>query len=110
MTSEYRIETTEVFNKSAKKLAKKYPSLGKDLLVLKEQLLTNPASGTPLGKDCYKIRLKISSKKTGKSGGARVITFVRIQFKRITLLEIYDKSEKGNITDKEISALLKKAE
>lgn len=53
--------------------------------------------------------MKISSKNTGKSGGARVITYVKIQLQRITLLDIYDKSEKENITDVELTALLKKA-
>jgi hypothetical protein len=54
--------------------------------------------------------MKITSKRTGKSGGARVITYVRIQLNKITLLDICDKSEKDNITDKELIALLKKAE
>ena len=53
--------------------------------------------------------MKNTSKKTGKSGGASVITFVLIQLKRITLLDIYDKSEKDNISDKELAALLMKA-
>jgi hypothetical protein len=54
--------------------------------------------------------MKISSKNIGKSGGARVITYVRIQMQRITLLDIYDKSEKENISDTELADLLKKAE
>lgn len=70
-------------------------------------LIKDPLTGTPLGKNCYKIRFKIKSKNQGKSGGASVITFVKIENKRITLLDIYDKSEKENITDKELEALIK---
>ncbi len=53
---------------------KKYPSLKSDLFKLIKQLEANPLIGTLLGKDFYKIRLSISSKGKGKSGGARVIT------------------------------------
>jgi hypothetical protein len=30
--------------------------------------MENPTQGTPLGKDCYKIRMAISSKNKGKNG------------------------------------------
>jgi hypothetical protein len=45
------------------------------------QLEAQPKSGTPIGNDCYKIRMTISSKGKGKSGGARVITHVHILMK-----------------------------
>lgn len=109
MNSDFIILTSISFNKSVGRLARKYPSLIKDLLHFKEELLANPTNGIALGKDCYKIRMKISSKGQGKSGGARVITYVKINNKTITLLEIFDKSEIENITDKELSDLLKKA-
>jgi len=54
--------------------------------------------------------LKIASRNSGKSGGARVITYVKIEHKKITLLDIYDKGEKDTVTDKELSALLKKVD
>ncbi len=110
MNSEFVINTTEKFNDSVKFLSKKHPSLAKDFLELKSSLLANPRAGVSLGRDCYKIRMKISSKNAGKSGGARVITLVRIDAKRITLLDIYDKSDKESISDKELTALLKQVE
>jgi len=106
----FEILRTEEFSRHFKQLAKKYPSVKTDYASLLESLEQNPLQGTPLGKDCYKIRMRISSKKTGKSGGARVITYVKILKKRITLLDIYDKSEKDSLTEKELMALLKKAE
>ena len=54
--------------------------------------------------------MKISSKNAGKSGGARVITLIRIKVKRITLLDVYDKSDKESISDKELTLLLKEVE
>ena len=68
------IFSTPNFDKEAKALLKKYPSLPDDLELLFESLQHNPVQGTSLGNDCYKIRLAIRSKGKGKSGGARVIT------------------------------------
>jgi mRNA-degrading endonuclease RelE of RelBE toxin-antitoxin system len=98
----FKIEATPEFLKEAKKLAKKYPSLKNDITVLAEQLVTNPTQGTPLGKDAYKIRLAITSKGKGKSGGARVITCVKIISTIVYLVSIYDKSVQGDISDKEL--------
>ena len=52
--------------------------------------------------------MAISSKKTGKSGGSRVITCVKIKDERVHLLTIYDKSERENISERELTAILKK--
>ena len=106
----FEILRTDTFSKHLKVLSKKYPSLKKDYTLLLELLTANPLSGVPLGKNCYKIRMKISSKNTGKSGGARVITYVKVERKRITLLDIYDKTDTDTISEKELSALIKKAE
>lgn len=66
------------------------------------ELIANPKLGVPLGYDCYKIRMAITSKGRGKSGGARVITHVKITATSIFLLSIYDKSESDSIRDEEI--------
>jgi hypothetical protein len=71
-----------------------------------ESLEQNPEQGTSLGNNCYKIRIAIASKGKGKSGGVTVITNFIIAEKSVYLLSIYDKSEKENLTDKEISELL----
>lgn len=74
---------------------------------LGKQLTENPAIGKPIGQDCYKIRLAISSKGKGKSGGARIITHVYVAGNTLYMLAIYDKSEQDNISDKELNELLK---
>ncbi len=98
---------TRSFEKEFKKLASKHLSLKADFKSLLSGLADNPVQGTPLGNDCYKIRLAISSKGKGKSGGARVITCLKIVESRIYLVAIYDKSEKGNISDKELRERIK---
>ena len=65
----------------------------------------NPKSGTYLGNNCYKVRMAISSKGKGKSGGARVITFVKVVNEVVYLASIYDKSEKSDISVEELNSL-----
>jgi len=92
--------------KDIKALNKKYKSFKKDLAIFLIELEENPFLGTPIGKDCYKIRMKITAKNTGKSGGARIITHVKIKKDILYLLSIYDKSEKENITDTQLKSWL----
>lgn len=102
----YEIIATPRFKRDIKKLAKKYISLKQEYALLIGELEKNPQQGTPLGNNCYKIRISIASKGKGKSGGARVITHAVIKEQTVFLLTIYDKSEKENISDKELDELL----
>ena len=106
----FEIRPSPTFQKQFKKLLKKYRSLTLDILALKGSLATVPLQGTSLRKNCFKIRLAISSKNQGKSGGARVITNVHIVGHTVYLLSIYDKSRKGNLDEGELEALLQEIE
>lgn len=77
------------------------------MAALAQQLLQHPQLGVSLGHNCYKIRMAIAGKGRGKSGGARIITYVQVTKENIFLLAIYDKAEMGNITDKELIDRLK---
>ncbi len=103
----YDILYTDNFERELKRLAKKYRSIKSDLANFLSVLDKNPTLGIPLSKNCYKIRVAISSKGKGKSGGARVITHVHVDGNLIYLLSIYDKSDKESISNKELEALLK---
>ena len=103
----FNVAATPEFLAEAKKLAKKYPSLKKDIAYLAEQLIANPTTGTPLGKDAYKIRIAVSSKGRGKRGGARVITCIKIIAAIVYLVSIYDKSEQETISAKELKDRIK---
>lgn len=104
----YNVLTIPLFDKQSKRLAKKYSSLKYDLADLIKDLTTNPLQGSPLGNNFFKIRIVITSKRKGKSGGARVITFVKIVQTTIYLTSIYDKSEKAAITAKELELIFNK--
>ncbi|MBS1620700.1 MAG: type II toxin-antitoxin system RelE/ParE family toxin [Bacteroidetes bacterium] len=103
----FKIVPTPFFEKELKHLAKKYPSLVMDFRELTDKLQKEPRIGTPLGNECYKIRLAIRSKGQGKSGGARVITHVWVSETTVFLLSIYDKSEAETISDKDLKERLK---
>lgn len=101
----FKVTSTPTFDRQAKALAKKYRSLKKDLEQLISQLETQPEMGVSLGHHCFKMRLAISSKAKGKSGGGRIITNVRITKQSARLIAIYDKSEKDSLSDSELTQL-----
>ena len=89
----FRIKITRHFEKEAKHLFKKYPSFKQDIGGLINDLESNPELGTPLGHNLFKVRIAISGKGRGKSGGARVITYVIMKDEIVHLLSIYDKAD-----------------
>lgn len=97
------------FKRSLKRLSKHYKSLKEDYARFLEDLKENPLLGKELGNHLRKIRFTITSKHKGKSGGARVITYSALitpDKVKIVLLDIYDKSEKETMTDKELQKLM----
>ena len=51
----------------------------------------------------------ITSKNRGKSGGARVITCVKMVGETICLLTVFDKADRANLTAGELDALFAEA-
>lgn len=84
----FNIKLTARFQKEVKKLLKKYPSIKNELVELRNLLTQNPQLGTPIGLDCYKIRISISSKmkvKVAVQESLRIFTsrkqpFIYLQF------------------------------
>ena len=112
-----KIVPIESFQREAKWLVKKFPSLKSELETLRNELLQNPHLGTLIHENVYKIRLAVKSKGRGKSGGMRVITYVvevEIQVEAaendsettVFLVSIYDKSEQANISERELRDLI----
>ncbi len=109
----WTIRTVPDFDKEVKRLAKKYKSLRSDLLQFQKEIKDNPYIGTEILPGVRKIRIAITSKGKGKSGGARVISFIAvndISMGDIILLYIYDKSETPNIQTEYLKQLLKDLE
>ena len=100
------IEYADNFLKEAKQLSKKFKLLKSDLKQAVEEIETKNDFGVYLGFNLFKKRVKNSSIPTGKSGGFRVIIYQQIENK-IVLISIYSKTEKENLSDEELSEIIK---
>lgn len=89
----FNVVLTSDFKKNLKHIAKKHRQVLKDVDALIDELTEHPTIGTDLGHNLYKIRLAVSGNNKGKSGGARVITYVVLINEIVYLAEIYLKSE-----------------
>jgi mRNA-degrading endonuclease RelE of RelBE toxin-antitoxin system len=100
------------FLKDAKFLRKKYQKFDSDLLKFinsleKESFIAASRIQGLDSLEIYKARLRNSSSLTGKSGGFRVVYYAKISENCFYLLSIYSKSEKLDISKKEILQILK---
>lgn len=100
-----KLIATPEFKKSVKKLVKRYKQISKDLKVLEKELQQKVIPSIDLGNNCFKIRLQNSSIPTGKSGGFRVIYFLKKE-DNIYLLDIYSKSDWDNIDENRLIEIL----
>ena len=107
-----KINKSSEFKKNLKKLEKKYRSIEEDLEPLIQQLESGETPGDRISGNkypVYKARVKNSDNKKGKSSGYRVIYYT-ITTDAILLTTIYSKSERGNISNREIEDLIEQEE
>ncbi len=102
----YKVIPVDKFKKEAKLLIKKYLSLKIELSELAESLAIDPTQGTSLGNDSFKIRVSIKSKGKGKSGGARIITYLITHRKKYTFLLYIIKRSSIQLTTKHFNESL----
>ncbi len=101
-----KIIPTPEFKKSVKKLFKRYKLIAKDLALLENELHNNAYAGIELGNHCFKLRLPNSSVPIGKSGGFRVVYFLKTE-EAICLLAIYSKSDLENIDERKLLEIIR---
>lgn len=102
------IRTSDEFKSAYKRLKKKYKSLEADFASLLISLQENPCQGVEILEDIWKIRMNITSKGRGKSGGARIIVRARVVMNELQLLYIYDKADFENVSDAYLRDILKR--
>jgi len=94
-----QIDLTPRFQRDLRDLAKRYRQVRSDLEPLIEQLQTGELPGDRISGVTYtvfKVRLKNSSVQKGKSGGYRVIYYLKTN-DRIILATIYSKSDFADV-------------
>jgi mRNA-degrading endonuclease RelE of RelBE toxin-antitoxin system len=87
------------FKTQTRKLSKRYHNLQTDLQPLLDQLIQGETPGDRIQgiqSIVYKVRLKNSNAKKGKSGGYRVIYYLKSQ-DNILLVTLYSKSDRTDI-------------
>lgn len=92
----FKVSTTAEFESQAKALQKLHKSFKDDLRDLVLSLGENPFQGVEISPGIRKIRMAITSKGRGKSGGARIITYTVVAAEtegRVYLMNVYDKSD-----------------
>jgi mRNA-degrading endonuclease RelE of RelBE toxin-antitoxin system len=102
-------ESTQLFDKQAKKLAKKYKQLKSDLQKLLLEFDTYHQNATVIQRNLYKIRVANSSKNRGKRAGFRIYYYLKIK-QSVYFLTIYDKSEVEMIDEELLKELIKEFE
>ena len=102
------IKMSDDFKVAYKRLKKRHRSLEADFERLLASLLVNPEQGVELIEGTRKIRLAITSKGRGRSGGARVIIRARIVEDELQLIYIYDKADYATISDTFLRDILKR--
>lgn len=103
-----KVRISDEFKTAYKRLKKKHKSLEADFEALLMSLQENPCQGVEILDEVRKIRMNITSKGRGKSGGARVIVRIRIVMDEIQLLYIYDKADFENVSDAYLRDILKR--
>ena len=102
-----KIIPLDSFKQDFKKLQKKYKNIKSDIKKLILELEENPKCGISLQDNCFKVRVANSSIPTGKRGGFRTIYYFLDKNNIIYLISIYSKTQRENISDIELSKLLK---
>lgn len=114
MTSEppVRVVATPHFNRNFKRLRKKYRRIEVDLKPLVAQLEQGETPGNQIQGvkfTVYKVRIPSSDAQRGKSGGYRVIYYLKTA-DFIFLVDIYPKSERKDIRTGELRRLVEEVE
>ncbi|MFH1907389.1 MAG: type II toxin-antitoxin system RelE/ParE family toxin [Chloroflexota bacterium] len=110
MPDKPRIEVafTPEFKRNVRALAKKYPRIRSDVQPVIEQiqhgeLIGDQVQGT--GYTIFKARIRNSDASRGKSGGYRVIYYLKITTS-VILVTIYSKTEQSDISAAKIKKIL----
>ncbi|MBE6286834.1 MAG: addiction module toxin RelE [Mediterranea massiliensis] len=105
------VRVSDEFERQAKRFTKKYKTFVDDFAFFLTAIKENPFQGVDLGGGKRKVRMAVSSKGKGKSGGLRVITFnvqiIESDCIHVNLVTLYDKNEISNVSDKYINQIIK---
>lgn len=103
-----QVEASPTFNRNIRTLAKKYRNIRNDIQPVIEQLERGEYPGDRIPGveyEVFKLRIRNSDVQKGKSGGYRLIYYVKVETS-IILLTIYTKTEQADIAADEIRSII----
>jgi len=106
--STIQVAASAHFQHDLKLLVKRYRAIRRDIQPIIEQLQAGelPGDQVPgIGYSIFKVRVKNSDIQKGKSGGYRLIYYLKT-VEHIVLITIYSKSDQGDIAANEIRAIV----
>ncbi|MFB2977345.1 type II toxin-antitoxin system RelE/ParE family toxin [Microseira sp. BLCC-F43] len=107
-----QVTFSDRFGRDVRRLGKRYRTIRLDIQPLIEQLESGELPGDQIPDMDYtvfKVRIKNSSIQKGKSGGYRVIYYLKTS-DQILLVTMYSKSDQSDITAAEVREILTRAE
>src|SRR3974390_18663 len=103
-----QVSYTPEFKRNLRQLAKKYRHIKADLQAILDQLTSGNKPGDQVPRvsyEVFKVRAKNSDASKGKSGGYRLIYFVRSDVE-IVLVTVYSKTEQSDIAPEDIRQII----
>jgi len=110
--SPLQVAFTPEFKRNLRQLAKKYRHIKSDLQPILDQLISGSKPGDPIPRVRYKVfkvRAKNSDASKGKSGGYRLIYYVK-NATEVILVTVYSKTEQADVSPKDIRQIILNSE
>jgi mRNA-degrading endonuclease RelE of RelBE toxin-antitoxin system len=103
-----QVTFTPEFKRNLRQLAKKYRHIKSDLQPIIDQVASGSKPGDQVPGvryEVFKVRAKNSDASKGKSGGYRLIYYVKSETERV-LVTVYSKTEQADIAPEEIREII----
>jgi addiction module RelE/StbE family toxin len=106
--SPVQVRFTPEFKRNLRQLAKKYHHIKSDLQPILDQLASGSKPGDQVPQvryEVFKVRAKNSDARKGKSGGYRLIYYVKSD-SEVILVTVYSKTEQADIAPEDIRRVI----
>lgn len=103
-----QIDYTAEFKRNLRQPSRRYRRIRSDIEPVIAELKAGETPGNQIsgvGYSVYKVRVKNNDNNKGKSGGYRVIYYVKTET-NITLVTLYSKSDQGDVDDDTLRRIL----
>ncbi len=102
------VSFTNEFRRNVRRLGRKYRNIRADLISLITELEAGLTPGDQIrgiGHTVYKVRVRNTDTRSGKSGGYRVIYYLPTDDETI-LITMYSKTEQGDISAEQVRRII----